>query len=97
MTTTVRKNIRQACDACKIRKIKCSELPPCEGCIAAGIPCTKKNKPGTRGPRSLRPKTIREIAQRQQRGNGSDSFAEPNGKPPPTFNSDHARPVAPPR
>ncbi|KAH8898925.1 hypothetical protein GQ53DRAFT_742065 [Thozetella sp. PMI_491] len=51
----------RACDACKIRKVRCTEAPPCERCAAAGIACTFNKAQATRGPRSLRPKTLREI------------------------------------
>ncbi|PMD47997.1 hypothetical protein L207DRAFT_415564 [Hyaloscypha variabilis F] len=61
-----RKVIRQACDGCRVRKIKCSELPPCDGCTASGIQCTFKKVPKTRGPRTLRPKTVQQITERQR-------------------------------
>lgn len=51
----------RACDACKIRKVKCSEAPPCERCTAVGIACTFNKRQATRGPRSLRTKTIEKI------------------------------------
>ncbi|KAI6312557.1 hypothetical protein MCOR34_005562 [Pyricularia oryzae] len=52
---------RRACDGCKVRKIRCSELPPCERCIKVGIACTFNHVQALRGPRSLREKTIRRI------------------------------------
>ncbi|WQF77650.1 hypothetical protein CDEST_02664 [Colletotrichum destructivum] len=61
-----RKIGKRACDACKIRKIKCTEVPPCDGCAAIGTACTFNKVPATRGPRNLRAKTIRQIAQAQQ-------------------------------
>lgn len=56
--------VKQACDACKIRKIKCSERTeaPCARCISAGIACTFNKTQLVRGPRSLREKTIRRIS-----------------------------------
>jgi hypothetical protein len=62
------KLVRRACDPCKVRKIKCSEVSPCRGCIAAGISCTFKKPQARRGPRSLRAKTVRLI--REDLGNG---------------------------
>lgn len=59
------KLVRRACDACKIRKIKCSETPPCTACLASGIDCTFHERQGTRGPRNLRIKTRLRIAQTQ--------------------------------
>ncbi|KAI8174855.1 putative sucrose utilization protein SUC1 [Colletotrichum sp. SAR 10_75] len=64
--STGRKIGKRACDACKIRKIKCTEVPPCHGCVAIGTACTFNKVPATRGPRNLRAKTIRQIAQAQQ-------------------------------
>ncbi|KAK8046241.1 hypothetical protein PG996_014305 [Apiospora saccharicola] len=52
-------------DACKIRKIKCSETSPCNACTASGIACTFKKLQATRGPRSLRAKTIKKISETQ--------------------------------
>ncbi|KAM0556950.1 hypothetical protein ACHAPJ_005628 [Fusarium lateritium] len=57
---------RRACDSCKVRKIRCSETPPCTGCEAAGIECTFNKLQGTRGPRGLRPRTLDKIERRRQ-------------------------------
>lgn len=46
-----------AYDGCKILKIKCSGLSPCDECIAGRISCTLKH-PGTWGPRRLRTRTL---------------------------------------
>lgn len=51
----------RACDACKIRKVRCSEAPPCTRCASIGIACTFNKRQATRGPRSLRAKTLAEI------------------------------------
>jgi hypothetical protein len=55
-------------DGCKIRKIKCTETSPCEGCIKAGIACTFVKHPSARGPRNLRKSTLKEIRQTQEQG-----------------------------
>lgn len=60
-----RKLARRACDACKIRKIKCSETTPCEGCKGAKIPCTWLKQAQPRGPRRLRDATLQEIRKAQ--------------------------------
>ncbi|CAG7562118.1 unnamed protein product [Fusarium equiseti] len=57
---------RRACDSCKVRKIRCSETPPCTACEASGIECTFKREQGTRGPRGLRPRTLDKIERRRQ-------------------------------
>lgn len=74
--------VKRACDACKIRKVKCSETSPCRGCVASGIPCTFKKLQATRGPRSLRAKTIEKIAATQVAA-GDDGYN--NNLPFPTL------------
>ncbi|KAK4225998.1 major facilitator superfamily domain-containing protein [Podospora fimiseda] len=51
----------RSCDACRIRKVKCTEAAPCQRCIATGIDCTFNKTQAQRGPRSLRAKTLEEI------------------------------------
>ncbi|KAF4983913.1 hypothetical protein FZEAL_790 [Fusarium zealandicum] len=58
---------RRACDSCKVRKIRCSEIPPCTGCEASGVECTFNRLQATRGPRGLRPRTLDKI-ERKRRG-----------------------------
>ncbi|KAK1636489.1 fungal-specific transcription factor [Colletotrichum phormii] len=70
-----RKIGKRACDACKIRKIKCTEVPPCDGCVAIGTSCTFNKVPATRGPRNLRAKTIRQIAQAQKESSAASTSA----------------------
>lgn len=65
--------VKRACDPCKIRKIKCSEVSPCTGCIGAGIECTFNRHPATRGPRTLRARTIDRIARTRS---GSESRSQ---------------------
>ncbi|OLN88505.1 putative sucrose utilization protein SUC1-like protein 1 [Colletotrichum chlorophyti] len=76
--STGRKIGKRACDACKIRKIKCTEVPPCDGCVAIGTACTFNKVPATRGPRNLRAKTIRQIAQAQQESSAATTAASAN-------------------
>ncbi|KXJ92907.1 hypothetical protein Micbo1qcDRAFT_174045 [Microdochium bolleyi] len=77
------KLVRRACDACKIRKIKCSETPPCTACIASGIDCTFHERQGTRGPRNLRVKTRLRIAQTQRQSQGcQNGLDHPGGSTP---------------
>ncbi|KAG9245899.1 fungal-specific transcription factor domain-containing protein [Calycina marina] len=61
---------KRACDACKIRKVRCSSTTPCTGCVAIGSPCTFNRLQGNRGPRKLRAKTINQIAQSQRCADG---------------------------
>lgn len=78
MSTLPRRKIgSRACDACKIRKVRCSEQPPCARCASIGIECTFNKRQATRGPRSLRAKTlqeIRHIQESQGQGQGSSRY-----------------------
>ncbi|KAK3381807.1 hypothetical protein B0H63DRAFT_524491 [Podospora didyma] len=79
----------RSCDGCKIRKVKCSETPPCSRCLAIGIDCTFHKNQKTRGPRTLRARTlqqIREAAQQEPQQN------EPN---PPSSAATAAQQNAP--
>jgi hypothetical protein len=59
---------KRACDACKVRKVRCSNTTPCAGCVAIGTSCTFNKQQGTRGPRRLKAKTIQHIAESQRHG-----------------------------
>ncbi|KAM5346416.1 hypothetical protein ACJ41O_009421 [Fusarium nematophilum] len=65
---------RRACDSCKVRKIRCSEVAPCTGCVASGIECTFNRLQATRGPRGLRARTLDKI-ERRRRGDVPNSKA----------------------
>ncbi|KAK7422924.1 Voltage-gated potassium channel subunit beta-2 [Neonectria magnoliae] len=75
---------RCACDSCKVRKIRCSEIPPCNGCVASGIECTFNRLQATRGPRGLRARTIDKIQRKRQGGSlnrtGSRGLSEGQDK-----------------
>lgn len=90
-----RKLARRACDACKIRKVKCSETSPCDGCRNANIPCTWLRQSQPRGPRRLRDATLQEIRKAQdilqtqsltgRRGNSkSNNVHDPDPPPEPS-------------
>lgn len=63
----------RACDGCKIRKVRCTEEPPCTRCSSIGIACTFNKRQATRGPRSLRAKTLQEIQNSQNLKEGQSS------------------------
>ncbi|KAF7523004.1 hypothetical protein G7054_g11950 [Neopestalotiopsis clavispora] len=96
--------VKRACDACKIRKVKCSETSPCRGCVASGIACTFKRLQATRGPRTLRAKTIQKISAAQT-APSSVGFGDDGNRPlpvdapvPDVFHfDDTTRPADPPR
>ncbi|KAK8058776.1 NADP-dependent oxidoreductase domain-containing protein [Apiospora phragmitis] len=72
-------------DACKIRKIKCSETSPCNACTASGIACTFKKLQATRGPRSLRAKTIKKISETQVDSSNQDDTSTRDRSSEPAF------------
>ncbi|KAH8904765.1 hypothetical protein BR93DRAFT_930205 [Coniochaeta sp. PMI_546] len=48
--------VRQACDCCRSRKIRCDGTRPCANCTGAALPCTYlavHKKTGPKGPRRL--------------------------------------------
>ena len=67
----------KACDSCKVRKIRCTEVAPCAACERSGIDCTFKNTQAQRGPRGLRPVTIRRI-QELDEGCGQPHTSKPS-------------------
>ncbi|KAK0701461.1 hypothetical protein B0T21DRAFT_417171 [Apiosordaria backusii] len=72
----------RSCDACKIRKLKCTETAPCQRCVAAGLDCTFNKTQSTRGPRTLRTRTLQQIQNATQ-------FQQPASPPlhqPPSIN-----------
>ncbi|KAK7935224.1 hypothetical protein PG985_000719 [Apiospora marii] len=98
MKSTRSNLVKRACDACKIRKIKCSETSPCNGCTASGIACTFKKLQATRGPRSLRAKTIKKISETQVDSSSQedtsiqDRSTEPAFQPAPAPGCAEAKP-----
>ncbi len=58
--------VSRACDACKVRKIRCSGASPCARCTSSAISCTFKSAHGVRGPKKLRGTTIDKISQSQR-------------------------------
>lgn len=93
--------MKRACDACKIRKVKCSETSPCRGCVASGIACTFKRLQATRGPRTLRAKTIQKISAAQTAPPAALSHDSGQGdlpidiQVPGTYHFNSAEPVDP--
>ncbi|RGP77474.1 sucrose utilization suc1 [Fusarium longipes] len=69
---------RRACDSCKVRKIRCSETPPCNACETSGIECTFNRMQGTRGPRGLRPRTLDKIERRRKNDDSKSSASSPD-------------------
>lgn len=79
----------RACDGCKIRKVKCfSEgAPPCTRCVSIGIECTFNKRQATRGPRSLRAKTMADIRSLQERDGQGQGQSQSQGQTIPSCSS----------
>ncbi|XPS73303.1 hypothetical protein M3J07_005442 [Ascochyta lentis] len=61
---STRKVISKACDACRLRKIKCNGCQPCSGCLSAKISCTydsPRKQGGNRGARATVLNELRNI------------------------------------
>ena len=59
---------KRACDACRVRKVRCSGERPCAGCLNINVDCTfVTTQSAKRGPRNLRAKTIQQIQQASRR------------------------------
>lgn len=70
----------RACDSCKVRKIRCTEVAPCAGCVKSGIDCTFKRSQTQRGPRGLRPGTVHKIGVEQREDKSLDPLqGNPSG------------------
>ncbi|CZR55952.1 related to transcription activator amyR [Phialocephala subalpina] len=46
--------VRQACDACHVRKVKCDGTNPCNNCISTDLQCTYLAVPKKKGPKGKR-------------------------------------------
>jgi SP family general alpha glucoside:H+ symporter-like MFS transporter len=56
LTSTARKVVSKACDACRRRKTKCDGVQPCLGCRSANLACTfdaPRGQGGNRGARAI--------------------------------------------
>lgn len=69
----------RACDSCKVRKIRCTEVAPCAGCVKYGIECTFKRSQTQRGPRGLRPGTVHRIGVEQREERSSEPLQNRSG------------------
>lgn len=60
-----RKVIAKACDACRQRKIKCSGVQPCAGCLSAKLECAFKSPRGQGGNRGVRATVLNKLRANQ--------------------------------
>ena len=77
-TTTTKKppKIKQACDCCHARKIRCNGTSPCNNCEATSLPCTYlliPKKKGPKGPSLRTPRAVLKMRMNQEQILGSDN------------------------
>jgi hypothetical protein len=90
--------IKQACDCCHARKIRCDGEKPCNNCQTTSLPCTYlliPKKKGPKGPSSRTPRAVLKMRMRQEQeqavspdGVQADGVSTSTSSPPllsPTF------------
>jgi Fungal Zn(2)-Cys(6) binuclear cluster domain len=68
--------IKQACDCCHARKIRCDGAAPCSNCQATSLPCTYllvPKKKGPKGPSTRTPRAVLKMRMNQEQSAGSDT------------------------
>lgn len=68
--------IKQACDCCHARKIRCDGASPCNNCQATSLPCTYlliPKKKGPKGPSNRTPRAVLKMRMNQEQSAKSDS------------------------
>lgn len=74
MTLTKQTCAKQACDCCRIRRVKCDGKRPCSGCLQNSLDCTYLQPSRKRGPKSIRLRSLKRIAE-VQRESGPNTIA----------------------
>jgi hypothetical protein len=77
-STTTKKppKIKQACDCCHARKIRCNGAAPCNNCEATALPCTYlliPKKKGPKGPSLRTPRAVLKMRMVQEQSVNSDN------------------------
>jgi len=68
--------IKQACDCCHARKIRCNGASPCNNCQATSLPCTYlliPKKKGPKGPSTRTPRAVLKMRMNQEQSVKSDT------------------------
>jgi hypothetical protein len=68
--------IKQACDCCHARKIRCNGASPCNNCQTTSLPCTYllvPKKKGPKGPSTRTPRAVLKMRMNQEQSAKSDS------------------------
>lgn len=79
--------IKQACDCCHARKIRCDGSAPCNNCQITSLPCTYlliPKKKGPKGPSTRTPKAVLKMRMNQEQSVRSDTSL-PDIKPAKPF------------
>nr|BAG11511.1 maltose activator protein [Saccharomyces cerevisiae] len=74
MTLTKQTCAKQACDCCRIRRVKCDGKRPCSSCLQNSLDCTYLQPSRKRGPKSIRLRSLKRIAE-VQRESGPNTIA----------------------
>lgn len=80
----------RACDACSLRKIRCTGQLPCPNCTKAGFKCsfqTRPRKSGPKGPRGATCARVNALLQSLGKENSATRCSHPSS-PPPNDNPD---------
>lgn len=67
--------VKQACDCCRVRRIKCDGKGPCSRCLQHDLKCTYLKQLKKRGPKSIRARSLKKIADVQKASNGGTTIA----------------------
>ncbi|ONH80073.1 Maltose fermentation regulatory protein MAL13 [Saccharomyces cerevisiae] len=65
MTLTKQTCAKQACDCCRIRRVKCDGKRPCNRCLQHDLKCTYLQPLRKRGPKNIRSRSLKKIAETQ--------------------------------
>ena len=65
MTSKRQKCVKQACDCCRVRRVKCDSKRPCSSCLRNNLSCTYLQPSKKRGPKSIRLRSLKKIAEVQ--------------------------------
>lgn len=75
---------KQACDCCRIRRVKCDGKGPCDRCLEHDLDCTYLQPLKKRGPKTIRARSFKKIADVQMTSmfNSPTAIAERPAKVP---------------
>nr|CCA60755.1 malactivator [Saccharomyces bayanus] len=68
---------KQACDCCRVRRVKCNREEPCNRCLQHDLKCTYLRLLKKRGPKSIRTRSLEKIANMQKVSEENSTMAAP--------------------